>query len=165
MHNSALFSDAYDDRVVQAKFIEMAKEHKRLLEGKNEATPDEMRRHFNKLDKLAADKRNKTGMLNRLNINKKMYADLHEIQKGQIVAKRILRECTPIQVLKVSAESDVAFAKLLETNNNVKYNDFGTGVYSAEPEVMRGQQRLEQAKNKELVELQYEEEVKKFRED
>jgi hypothetical protein len=35
-------------------------------------------------------------------------------------------------------ESDQAYSKLIEINNNINCNDYGPGVYFHEPEIARG---------------------------
>ena len=40
-----------------------------------------------------------------------------------------MQECTPIEISKIVAESDSAYSKLLDINNNVECMDYGTGVY------------------------------------
>ena len=63
------------------------------------------------------------------------------------------------------AESDQAYAKMIEINSRVEHEDYGPGVYVNEPEIIRGRERMLRKRKKEKYELQYEDEVRKFRED
>ena len=54
-----------------------------------------------------------------------------------------MQECTPVEIRKIVAESDDAYAKLLEINNNIEGTDYGTGVYFNEPDIARGAKRMQ----------------------
>ena len=53
----------------------------------------------------------------------------------------------------------------MEINNNLDPEDYGNGVYFNMPDIIRGRERLLQNRGKERLELEYEAEIKKFKED
>lgn len=57
-----------------------------------------------------------------------------------------------MEVRKIVAESDLAYAKLLEINNNLEPEDYGNGVYFNMPEITRGKERLLLGRGKEKME-------------
>jgi hypothetical protein len=63
------------------------------------------------------------------------------------------------------AESDLAYSKLLEINNNLDPEDYGNGVYINMPEVIRGRERINQNRGKERIEMEYEKEIQAYRDD
>ena len=54
----------------------------------------------------------------------------------------ILNQCTPIEMHKIIAESDQAFAKILEVSNQIPINSGGQHMYIHRPQVLRGKQRM-----------------------
>ena len=71
----------------------------------------------------------------------------------------ILNQCTPIEMHKIIAESDQAFAKILEVSNTVPLSSGGGYMYIHRPKVLRGQQREEAGQSKEAFDLQIEKEL------
>jgi hypothetical protein len=53
----------------------------------------------------------------------------------------------------------------MEINNNLDPEDYGSGVYFNMPDIIRGRERLLQNRGKERLELEYEAEIKRFKED
>jgi hypothetical protein len=95
------------------------------------------------LDRIGKQKAsNKHGMLNRLNIDKEKYEKMHKGIQDQYIGRQILNECTPVEIRKIAAESDLAFSKLMEINNNLDPEDYGSGVYFNMPDIIRGRERM-----------------------
>lgn len=112
--------------------------------GKDAELKRDLEQKIERFDKLNAAKAlNKHGLMNRLHIDKDKHAKLSAYLKEQQINKQLVQECTPIEIRKIVAESDAAYAKLLEINNNIEGTDYGTGVYFNQPDIARGAQRLE----------------------
>lgn len=53
----------------------------------------------------------------------------------------------------------------MEINNNLDPEDYGNGVYFNMPDIIRGRERMLQNRGKERMEIEYEEEIKRFKAD
>ena len=71
----------------------------------------------------------------------------------------MIAQCTPMEIRKIVAESDEAYSKLLEINNNIDGENYGAGVYFNEPEIARGDKRLAMGRAKEKGEILIEKEI------
>ena len=71
----------------------------------------------------------------------------------------MITECAPVEIRKIVAESDEAYAKLLEINNNINHEDYGSGVYFNQPEVARGAKRIQMGRAKEKYEVVLDREI------
>ena len=119
-----------------------------------------------RFDKINAAKAvNKHGLINRLQIDEKLLNKLTPYLKEQYINKQLVQECAPVEIRKIVAESDDAYAKLLEINNNIQGEDYGTGVYYNEPEVARGKKRMDMGRAKEMTEILMDQEIQAFKND
>lgn len=60
-----------------------------------------------------------------------------------------MTECQPVEIKKMTIESDHAFQKLLEIGIMIKPKDYGGAHYVSKPEVARGQRRIDLNRMKE----------------
>ena len=67
---------------------------------------------------------------------------MSEELKAFYTKKTLLKECAPIEMLKIGEEAELAFSRLLDVNNNITPMDYGGGVYDDRPTLQRDKVRL-----------------------